>query len=442
MRSSVVSPLRERTSNSSVPRSLIVPAKTVSPGFFSTGMLSPVMGAWLTAEAPETTTPSSAMRSPGRTRTRAPSGTVSALTSSQRPSACFTSAVSGARSISLRIALRARSRLSASIISAMPNSQITTAASGHWPISAAPMTATVISRFMLSDRVRSAIQPFFSVSIPPRAMAASEAPHHRQRRFAHAGERHHFGTDRQHTCGRHAQPLALRDAAAELARHCRRGLAAVPQHGRHAQALDRGRDRRLVVQRMADGQRAAHQVELQLRDAGQALQGLAQQRLLGGAVHLLDQVGGLSLGARPGLAFDGGLHTDLAQRIEHGCGVAQAVLHRQPAVHHVEVESVDRVELAQALADQRFLCRAVHVRDQELRGVAARRRHQRERWCGLAAGAAIGVPIGGSRVVPPPSCCSGVPACRSRATAAGSARRTARCARPTAGALAGRIPAS
>mmetsp|Transcript_5272 Transcript_5272/g.19770 ORF Transcript_5272/g.19770 Transcript_5272/m.19770 type:complete len:293 (+) Transcript_5272:1634-2512(+) len=145
---------------------------------------------------------------------------------------------------------------------------------------------------------------------------------------------------------------------------------------------------------MADGQRAAHQVELQLRDAGQALQGLAQQRLLGGAVHLLDQVGGLSLGARPGLAFDGGLHTDLAQRIEHGCGVAQAVLHRQPAVHHVEVESVDRVELAQALADQRFLCRAVHVRDQELRGVAARRRHQRERWCGLAAGAAIGVPIG------------------------------------------------
>mmetsp|Transcript_39062 Transcript_39062/g.91402 ORF Transcript_39062/g.91402 Transcript_39062/m.91402 type:complete len:290 (+) Transcript_39062:490-1359(+) len=176
MRSSVVSPLRERTSNSSVPRSLIVPAKTVSPGFFSTGMLSPVMGAWLTAEAPETTTPSSAMRSPGRTRTRAPSGTVSALTSSQRPSACFTSAVSGARSISLRIALRARSRLSASIISAMPNSQITTAASGHWPISAAPMTATVISRFMLSDRVRSAIQPFFSVSIPPRAMAASEAP--------------------------------------------------------------------------------------------------------------------------------------------------------------------------------------------------------------------------------------------------------------------------
>ena len=115
------------------------------------------------------------MRSPGRTRTTAPRATVSALTSCQRPSGCFTSAVSGARSISLRMALRARSRLSASIISATPNSQITTAASGHWPMSAAPMTAIVISRFMFSESVRSAIQPFFRVSTPPSAMAAKDA---------------------------------------------------------------------------------------------------------------------------------------------------------------------------------------------------------------------------------------------------------------------------
>ncbi|CKT46207.1 Uncharacterised protein [Mycobacterium tuberculosis] len=45
IRSSVVSPVREVTRNSSVPRSLMVPAKTVAPTAFSTGMLSPVIGA-------------------------------------------------------------------------------------------------------------------------------------------------------------------------------------------------------------------------------------------------------------------------------------------------------------------------------------------------------------------------------------------------------------
>ena len=64
MRSSVVSPLREVTRNSSVPRSLMVPANTVAPVVFSTGMLSPVIGAWFTDDWPATTSPSSAMRSP------------------------------------------------------------------------------------------------------------------------------------------------------------------------------------------------------------------------------------------------------------------------------------------------------------------------------------------------------------------------------------------
>src|SRR5260221_5252453 len=52
MRSRVVSPLREVTRNSSVPRSLMVPAKTVAPAVFSTGMLSPVIGAWFTDDCP------------------------------------------------------------------------------------------------------------------------------------------------------------------------------------------------------------------------------------------------------------------------------------------------------------------------------------------------------------------------------------------------------
>ena len=64
MRSSVVSPLREVTRNSNVPRSLMVPANTVAPVVFSTGMLSPVIGAWFTDDWPATTSPSSAMRSP------------------------------------------------------------------------------------------------------------------------------------------------------------------------------------------------------------------------------------------------------------------------------------------------------------------------------------------------------------------------------------------
>ena len=47
MRASVESEAGAVTSNSKVPDSLIVPAKTGSPGALSTGMLSPVTGAWL-----------------------------------------------------------------------------------------------------------------------------------------------------------------------------------------------------------------------------------------------------------------------------------------------------------------------------------------------------------------------------------------------------------
>ena len=51
---------------------LIVPAKTSSPLALSTGALSPVMGAWLTALMPSITVPSSPKRSPGATRTDQP----------------------------------------------------------------------------------------------------------------------------------------------------------------------------------------------------------------------------------------------------------------------------------------------------------------------------------------------------------------------------------
>ncbi len=137
----------------------MVPANTASPGAFSIGRLSPVIGAWFTLERPSTSSPSRPMRSPGRTRTIAPSTTSAAATDAQLPSGWRTVAVSGASRIRPWIALRARSSDFASISSAMVNSTITIAASGHWPISIAPVTAMLISALMLRLPLRIAIQP-------------------------------------------------------------------------------------------------------------------------------------------------------------------------------------------------------------------------------------------------------------------------------------------
>jgi len=80
MRLRVLSAARRVTRTSSAPAPLIVPAKTSSPAALSTGTLSPVTGAWLTAELPPRMTPSIGMRSPGAIRivsptARSPTGT-------------------------------------------------------------------------------------------------------------------------------------------------------------------------------------------------------------------------------------------------------------------------------------------------------------------------------------------------------------------------------
>ncbi|MNF88678.1 hypothetical protein D3C84_711770 [compost metagenome] len=108
-----------------------MPAKTLSPMFFSTGRLSPVIGAWSIVELPDVTSPSRPMRSPGRTRTSAPRSTCLASRSTQLPSSCCTVTFSGVICISPLMALRARSRDLASISSATVNRNITIAASGH-----------------------------------------------------------------------------------------------------------------------------------------------------------------------------------------------------------------------------------------------------------------------------------------------------------------------
>ena len=160
MRAKVLSFAAAVTVYSNEPASLTVPANTGSPSVFSTGRLSPVIAAWLMVERPLVMVPSSAIRSPGLTRTHAFTATVLAATSCQLPSACNTVARSGVSCINPLMALRARSSDLASISSAIVNSTITIAASGHWPKKSAPVTAILISALMLRLPLRMAIQPF------------------------------------------------------------------------------------------------------------------------------------------------------------------------------------------------------------------------------------------------------------------------------------------
>ena len=105
--SAVSAPTRvARTTN--LPLALMVAPVTASPAATSTGTLSPVTRLMSTADAPSSTTPSVAIRSPGRTTKRSP--TWSALTGrfSSLPSACSTLAVSAPSASSARSALPAR----------------------------------------------------------------------------------------------------------------------------------------------------------------------------------------------------------------------------------------------------------------------------------------------------------------------------------------------
>ncbi len=68
----VVSAARCVTSTWIAPSPLMLPAKTSSPSLFSTSLLSPVIGAWLTLDRPAVTRPSIGARSPGLTRMMSP----------------------------------------------------------------------------------------------------------------------------------------------------------------------------------------------------------------------------------------------------------------------------------------------------------------------------------------------------------------------------------
>ena len=108
MRARVVSGPRRRTSMTSAPSRLSVPADTASPERRWTGMDSPVISASETPASPSRMIPSTGMRSPGRTRTRSPA--------SSSPTGAFSSPMGVMRHASVGM-LRA-SRLRASVVRA------------------------------------------------------------------------------------------------------------------------------------------------------------------------------------------------------------------------------------------------------------------------------------------------------------------------------------
>ena len=157
MRASVVSSRRRVTATTRAPCPLMVPANTSSPGAFSTGTDSPVIGAWLTSDRPSRTVPSSAKRSPGRTCIIWPGSTRSSGT---QP---FDAAVLDARLDRRQIQQRPNCRARA--VDALrleplrhENRNTTIAASSHSPITSAPATAITISALMSSAPRRSADQ--------------------------------------------------------------------------------------------------------------------------------------------------------------------------------------------------------------------------------------------------------------------------------------------
>ena len=130
-RASVVSAPTAVVRSSRAPSVLMAPPVTRSPGPLATGMLSPVIRDSSTWLRPSSTSPSTAMRSPGRTRTRSPRTTASTATSASTPSRS-TRAVAGRNNCSARIA-EAVSRL------ARPSS--------HLPRSTRVTTTAALSKY-------------------------------------------------------------------------------------------------------------------------------------------------------------------------------------------------------------------------------------------------------------------------------------------------------
>ena len=160
-------PRPTRTRSAPVP--LAVPANTSSPAVLAAGSGSPVIVAWSTSLAPESTVPSAAMRSPGRTRMTSPISRPSASTVSSIPSPVIRTARSGARSRSPRTAWAVRWVATASSAPEVAKMTISNPPSRTWPTAAAPTAAKTMSRSTSRVFARSATSPARPGSHPPAA---------------------------------------------------------------------------------------------------------------------------------------------------------------------------------------------------------------------------------------------------------------------------------
>ena len=141
------------TSTSRRPARLIVPAATVAPGATSIGTDSPVMGAVSMVEEPLRTTPSAAIRSPGRTSIRSPVARRSAGSSLIAPLVPRRRAVTRVSLPRASIASREPSRLRSSRTWPMTMARGTRAAVSRSPMTQAAIRATATRRSVTPCRL-------------------------------------------------------------------------------------------------------------------------------------------------------------------------------------------------------------------------------------------------------------------------------------------------
>ena len=237
------------------------------------------MGAWLTWLWPACTRPSRGIFSPGRTMTMSPIVTASMASVRSAPSR-RTSASAGARSISARIAPRARSIARDSSTCARAKRNTTDAPSAHSPSAIAPATATIIRTWMSSRPARRDVQARRAVCVPERTTAATYSHTHTRGAAPHSWS---------------ASPPARHAPArtTSRSRHERSGgrtRLLVLEPGAHPGLRDgfgnpRGRELGGVV---LDPQALAHHVGVERLEPGERLETMLEDRDFLVAVHALD----------------------------------------------------------------------------------------------------------------------------------------------------------
>ena len=196
-----------------------------------------------------------------------------------------TRAVSGARATSERMASRARSRLSASMSSARPNSQMTTAASGHCPMAIGTDHGDGHEQ---RHRQAPGEQAPGSPCAACRGRRGRSPRRPSARRAATARRGRRSRRPRSRRPGRPAATVVASTRRAGAA-PARRAPAWRPPR-RASRRPDRRRQRRRVGERVGDRDAPGDEVERQLVDARERLEHVAQLALLGRAVELGDAV--------------------------------------------------------------------------------------------------------------------------------------------------------